>query len=158
MALSTLTGCFGRQPMGGTQAAYRQVDAEEARELMDTEGDYAIVDARTQSEYDEGHIPGAVLIPHDSVAQLAEDELPDKDQLILAYCRSGNRSKQAAGAWRSSATPTWWSSAASTAGPTRSSGRGHTRQRRYESFRVVAFVRCRVSPMTSLVDSASQPK
>lgn len=98
MALSTLTGCFGRQPMGGTQAAYRQVDAEEARELMDTEGDYAIVDARTQSEYDEGHIPGAVLIPHDSVAQLAEDELPDKDQLILVYCRSGNRSKQAAGA------------------------------------------------------------
>lgn len=42
--------------------------------------------------------PGAVLIPHDSVAQLAEDELPDKDQLILVYCRSGNRSKQAAGA------------------------------------------------------------
>ena len=98
MALSTLTGCFGRQPMGDTQAAYRQVDAEEAKELMDTEDDYAIVDARTQGEYDEGHIAGAVLIPHDSVAQLAEDELPDKDQLILVYCRSGNRSKQAAGA------------------------------------------------------------
>lgn len=158
MALSTLTGCFGRQPMGGTQAAYRQVDAEEARELMDTEGDYAIVDARTQSEYDEGHIPGAVLIPHDSVAQLAEDELPDKDQLSWSTAAAATAASRPRARLRSSATPTWWSSAASTAGPTRSNGRGHTRQRLYESFRVVAFVRCRVSPMTSLAVSASQPK
>ena len=62
---------------------------------MDTEDDYAILDARTQTEYDKGHIPGAILIPHDTVATAAEDALPDKDQLILIYCRSGNRSKQA---------------------------------------------------------------
>lgn len=62
---------------------------------MDTEDDYVILDARTQAEYDEGHIPGAILIPHDTVATAAESALPDKGQLILAYCRSGNRSKQA---------------------------------------------------------------
>ena len=62
---------------------------------MDTEDDYVILDARTQAEYDEGHIPDAILIPHDTVATAAEDALPDKDQLILVYCRSGNRSKQA---------------------------------------------------------------
>ena len=62
---------------------------------MDTEDDYVILDARTQAEYDQGHIPGAILIPHDTVATAAEDALPDKDQLILVYCRRGNRSKQA---------------------------------------------------------------
>ena len=62
---------------------------------MDTEDDYVILDARTQAKYDEAHIPGAILIPHDTVTTAAEDALPDKDQLILVYCRSGNRSKQA---------------------------------------------------------------
>ena len=62
---------------------------------MDTEDDYVILDVRTQAEYDESHIPGAILIPYDTVATAAEDALPDKDQLILVYCRSGNRSKQA---------------------------------------------------------------
>lgn len=62
---------------------------------MGTEDDYVILDVRTQAEYDQGHIPGAILIPHDTVATAAEDALPDKDQLILVYCRSGNRSKQA---------------------------------------------------------------
>lgn len=75
--------------------SYQQVDAETAKELMDTEDDYVILDVRTQAEYDEGHIPGAILIPHDTVATAAEDALPDKGQLILVYCRSGNRSKQA---------------------------------------------------------------
>lgn len=76
-------------------SSYQQVDAETAKEIMDTEDDYVILDARTQAEYDEGHIPGAILIPHDTVATAAEDALPDKGQLILVYCRSGNRSKQA---------------------------------------------------------------
>ena len=75
--------------------SYQQVDAETAKKLMDTEDDYVILDARTQAEYDEGHIPGAILIPHDTVTTAAEDALPDKGQLILVYCRSGNRSKQA---------------------------------------------------------------
>lgn len=78
----------------GSSASYQQVDAETAKELMDTEDDYVILDVRTQAEYDESHIPGAILIPHDTVATAAEDALPDKGQLILVYCRSGNRSKQ----------------------------------------------------------------
>ena len=76
-------------------SSYQQVDAETAKELMDTEDDNVILDVRTQAEYDESHIPGAILIPHDTVATAAEDALPDKGQLILVYCRSGNRSKQA---------------------------------------------------------------
>lgn len=63
---------------------------------MDTEDGYVILDVRTQAEYDEEHIPGAVLLPHDSIAKDAACALPDTDQLILVYCRSGNRSKQAA--------------------------------------------------------------
>ena len=60
---------------------------------MGTEKDYIILDARTQEEFDEGHIDGAILIPEYEVANRAEKELPDKDQLILVYCRSGRRSK-----------------------------------------------------------------
>ena len=75
-------------------SSYQQVDAETAKELMDTEDDYVILDVRTQAEYNESHIPGAILIPHDTVATAAENALPDKGQLTLVYCRSGNRSKQ----------------------------------------------------------------
>lgn len=104
VSLAGLTGCFGAAAGSngsnatndsGSSASYQQVNAETAKELMDTEDDYVILDARTQAEYDEGHIPDAILIPHDTVATAAEDALPDKDQLILVYCRSGNRSKQA---------------------------------------------------------------
>lgn len=112
VSLARLTGCFGAAAGSNgngngngngsnattgsdSSASYQQVNAETAKELMDTEDDYVILDARTQAEYDEGHIPGAILIPHDTVATAAEDALPDKDQLILVYCRSGNRSKQA---------------------------------------------------------------
>lgn len=62
---------------------------------MDEESDYVILDVRTQDEYDQGHIPGAVLLPHDAVSKDAERILLRKDQLVLVYCRSGNRSKQA---------------------------------------------------------------
>lgn len=110
VSLAGLTGCFGAAAdsngngnSNGSNAtndssnssSYQQVDAETAKELMDTEDDYVILDVRTQAEYDESHIPGAILIPHDTVTTAAEDALPDKDQLILVYCRSGNRSKQA---------------------------------------------------------------
>lgn len=112
ISLAGLTGCFGAPSgnngnagkgnvgrdnggSGNSSNSYQQVDAETAKELMDTEDDYVILDARTQAEYDEGHIPGAILIPHDTVATAAEDALPNKDQLILVYCRSGNRSKRA---------------------------------------------------------------
>ena len=75
---------------------YEQISAEQAKAIMDSETNYVIIDARTQSEFDEGHIPGAILMPEYEVAQRAESELLDKNQLILVYCRSGRRSKIAA--------------------------------------------------------------
>ena len=76
--------------------SYEQITQEEAKQIMDTTNGYILLDTRTQEEYDQSHIPGALLIPHTEIAQRAEEELPDKDQVILVYCRSGNRSKQAA--------------------------------------------------------------
>ena len=63
---------------------------------MDSKSGYIILDVREQYEYDEGHILGAILIPYGEIADRAEKELPDKNQLILVYCRSGRRSKIAA--------------------------------------------------------------
>lgn len=74
---------------------YISVSAEDAKEYMDKEENHIILDVRTQEEYDAGYIPGAILIPDFEIADRAEKELPDKDQLILVYCRSGNRSKKA---------------------------------------------------------------
>ena len=87
-----IVGCSS----GGGAISYEQINGAEAKALMDRESGYIIIDARTQSEYDEGHIPGAILIPEYEIAQRAESELPDKNQLILVYCRSGRRSKIAA--------------------------------------------------------------
>ena len=87
-------GCIGCSD--GGSATYEQISGSEAKALMDSESGYIIIDARTQEEYDEGHIPGAILIPEYEIADRAEKELPDKDQLILVYCRSGRRSKIAA--------------------------------------------------------------
>ena len=87
-------GCVGCSD--GGSATYEQISGAEAKALMDSESGYIIIDARTQEEYDEGHIPGAILIPEYEIADRAEAELPDKDQLILVYCRSGRRSKIAA--------------------------------------------------------------
>ena len=72
------------------------ITAEQAKEIMDSQEGYIILDTRTQEEYDEGHIPGAILIPYDEILTKAEGVLKDKDQLILVYCRSGRRSKLAA--------------------------------------------------------------
>ena len=72
-----------------------QITPQEAKEIMDTEDGYVILDVRSQSEYDEKHIPGAVLIPDTDITAKAEDVLKDKNQLILVYCRSGRRSKNA---------------------------------------------------------------
>ncbi len=87
-------GCVGCST--GASASYEQISGAEAKALMDSESGYIIIDARTQEEYDQGHIPGAILIPEYEIADRAEKELPDKDQLILVYCRSGRRSKIAA--------------------------------------------------------------
>ena len=87
-------GCVGCS--NGGSATYDQISGAEANALMDSESEYIIIDARTQEEYDQGHIPGAIMIPEYEIADRAEKELPDKDQLILVYCRSGRRSKIAA--------------------------------------------------------------
>ena len=77
------------------EAVYVNITAEEAKQIMDSEEGYIILDVRTQEEYDQGHIPGAILIPDTEVEVTAEEVLTDKDQLILVYCRSGRRSKLA---------------------------------------------------------------
>ena len=84
---------FGMTACGGDNNSYEQISAEQAKTIMDTEKDYVIIDARTEEEFAEGHIEGAILIPEYEIANRAEKELPDKEQLILVYCRSGRRSK-----------------------------------------------------------------
>ena len=94
LTLALPFGCVGCSSSGS--ATYDQISGAEAKALMDSESGYIIIDARTQEEYDEGHIPRAILIPEYEIADRAEKELPDKNQLILVYCRSGRRSKIAA--------------------------------------------------------------
>ncbi|MEE1061410.1 MAG: rhodanese-like domain-containing protein [Ruminococcus sp.] len=97
VTLFSFTGCSGSsgETDNSSKATYEQITAQEAKELMDTEKDYIILDTRTEEEFSLGHIENAIVIPHDEIAQRAEDELSNKEQLILVYCRSGNRSKQA---------------------------------------------------------------
>ena len=94
LTLAFPLGCIGCSD--GGSASYDQISGAEAKALMDSESGYIIIDARTQEEYDQGRIPGAILIPEYEIADRAEKELPDKNQLILVYCRSGRRSKIAA--------------------------------------------------------------
>ena len=75
--------------------SYTQIDQETAKLMMDIEDDHVIVDVRRQDEFDEGHIPGAICIPNESIIDTQPEELPDLDQIILVYCRSGRRSKEA---------------------------------------------------------------
>lgn len=75
---------------------YTQIDQETAKEMMSRDDGHVIVDVRRQDEYDAGHIPGALLIPNESIGSDPPEALPDPGQIILVYCRSGNRSKEAA--------------------------------------------------------------
>ncbi len=95
LAVMMLTAC-GQDKENDQGAIYVNITAEEAKQIMDSEEGYIILDVRTQEEYDQGHIPGAILIPHTEIEARAEEVLTDKDQLILVYCRSGRRSKIAA--------------------------------------------------------------
>ena len=95
LAVMMLTAC-GQDKENAQGAVYVNITAEEAKQIMDTEEGYIILDVRTQEEYDQGHIPGAIVISHEEIAEKANEMLPDKDQLILVYCRSGRRSKIAA--------------------------------------------------------------
>ena len=87
-----LAGCAA--PMD-SEAGYRQIGMDEAIAIMESESDYIILDVRTTEEFADKHIPDAINIPNETIGTEDIPELPDKDQLILVYCRSGNRSKQA---------------------------------------------------------------
>ncbi len=88
-----LTCCAGE----GGSTAYRQVSVAEAKQIMREQEGYIILDVRRPDEYAEGHIPNAINIPNESIGGEEIARLPDKSQLILVYCRSGRRSKEAAG-------------------------------------------------------------
>ena len=93
--LSLLTGCIKESK---NMTDYRQITQQEARQMMDKQ-DVLILDVREQDEYDSGHIPGAVLLPVGTITEeTAAQTIAAKDTVVLIYCRSGNRSKQAAAA------------------------------------------------------------
>ena len=94
MAALMLTGCNSTHDQDSND--YRQITMKEAIALMGEASDYIILDVRTAAEYKEKHIPEAINIPNETIGTVEPVELSDKDQMILVYCRSGNRSKQAA--------------------------------------------------------------
>ena len=92
LSLLLLAGCAA--PVD-SEASYQQISMDEAIAIMESESDYIILDVRTAEEFADKHIPDAINIPNETIGTEDIPELPDKDQLILVYCRSGNRSKQA---------------------------------------------------------------
>lgn len=92
LSLLVLAGCTA--PTQQTPG-YRKITMDEAVVMMAEESDYIILDVRTLEEFSDKHIPGAICIPNETIGIEDIPELPNKDQLILVYCRSGNRSKQA---------------------------------------------------------------
>ena len=92
LAILLLLGCSQKKPQ---EASYRQISMNEAAEMMEEASGYMILDVRTPEEFAAGHIPDAINIPNEEIGTAQIPELPDQDQLILVYCRSGNRSKQA---------------------------------------------------------------
>ena len=92
-SLLLLAGCAAPAE---SEASYRQISMDEAIAMMESEIDYIILDVRTPEEFADRHIPDAINIPNETIGTEEIPELPDKAQLILVYCRSGNRSKQAA--------------------------------------------------------------
>ena len=91
LSLLLLSGCSA--PAGS--GSFQRIPQSEAAELMQSSEDYVILDVRTPGEYAEGHIEGAVNLPNEEIVDKEIPLLPEKDQLILVYCRSGNRSRQA---------------------------------------------------------------
>ncbi len=101
VVVTLFTGCKDNASQESSSAqvqgaAYEQITPEEAKRIMDTEIGYVIIDSRTQGEFDEGHINGAVMIPEYEINACVEEKIPDKNTLVLVYCRSGRRSKIAA--------------------------------------------------------------
>ena len=87
------TTSLNEEKQEGEKVMYEQITAEDAKKIMDSGEEHIILDVREQDEFNEGHIPGAILIPYTEIENKAEEILPDKDALILVYCRSGRRSK-----------------------------------------------------------------
>lgn len=94
--LLIFAGCVQKLDGDGSVRSYTQISQEEAKEMMARDDGHVIVDVRRRDEYDAGHIPGAILIPNESIGTERPEKLPDTEQIILIYCRTGNRSKQAA--------------------------------------------------------------
>lgn len=92
LLLFLFTGCGASTE---TSSSYQQISMEEAVSMIEKEDSYILLDVRTVEEFEERHIPGAINIPNETISSEEIPELPDKNQLILVYCRSGNRSKQA---------------------------------------------------------------
>ena len=92
-----LSGCGNADSVQNTEqkSGYQQVSMEEGLELIKADSEYILLDVRRTDEFEEGHIPGAINIPNESIGTEEIAELPDKNQTIYVYCRSGNRSKQA---------------------------------------------------------------
>ena len=88
-----LTGCAGA---GNQTNSYRQIIMDEAVAMMEQESGYVILDVRRPDEYATGHIPNAINVPNENIGTDEISQLPNKDQLIMVYCRSGRRSKEAA--------------------------------------------------------------
>ncbi len=83
-----LSSCFGGD--------FPRINMDELARRLETEKDFILLDVRTHQEFAEGHIPGAICIPNQTIGKQEIPALPDKAQRIYIYCRSGNRSKQAA--------------------------------------------------------------
>ena len=93
--LMLCTGCAGNNGQS-EEPLYSSITMEDAAVLLESENDYLILDVRTEQEYFSGHIPGAMCIPNEDIDETVVEILTDKEQVIFVYCRSGNRSKQAA--------------------------------------------------------------
>ena len=89
------TGCAGTS--NNQTNTYRQITMDEAVDMMAQETGYIILDVRRPDEFAAGHIPDAINVPNETIGTVEISELPDKNQLIMVYCRSGRRSKEAAG-------------------------------------------------------------
>ena len=96
LLLALLCGCAPQNEGEDEKMTYTQITMDKAVEMMESESNYIILDVRTFEEYNERHIPGAICVPNESIGTEPIDELPPKDQIILVYCRSGRRSKEAA--------------------------------------------------------------
>lgn len=97
LAVLMLCACAKNPKSTSGVSTYRQISQSEAAEIMEKDKTCIILDVRTLDEYNEGHIPNAICIPNETIGDKEPSALPEKDQLILVYCRSGRRSKEAAG-------------------------------------------------------------